>query len=165
MLTQKATIILTIRQTYSSSDRKKFVSSFLNTNNSESSTWLLYNWQEKVCWLHPGFSVLLCPIVAIRGPTGPQGHNKNTLAWLKIINLCWFFEMNFLFVPSCKKIRKTLFCRCFFLPRHQAQASLPFKRKWRIWNRTEQDRMRLNGNRIGFENTFDYCSWMVNEIH
>ncbi len=32
-------------------------------------------------------------------------------------------------------------------------------------NGTEQDRMGLNGNSIGFENTVDYCLWMVNEIH
>jgi hypothetical protein len=27
------------------------------------------------------------------------------------------------------------------------------------------DRARLDSNGIGFENTVDYCSWMVNEIH
>ncbi len=31
-------------------------------------------------------------------------------------------------------------------------------------NGMERDRMRLNGNGIGFENTIDYHSWMVNEI-
>ena len=28
----------------------------------------------------------------------------------------------------------------------------------------KRDGMRLNGNGIGFENTIDYHSWMVNEI-
>ncbi len=39
-----------------------------------------------------------------------------------------------------------------------------FKSEIVIWE-IEQDGMRLNGNGIGFENTFDYRSWMVNEIH
>jgi len=32
-------------------------------------------------------------------------------------------------------------------------------------NGTERDGMRLNGNGIGRENTVDYLSCMVNEIH
>ena len=48
---------------------------------------------------------------------------------------------------------------------YQAWARLPFKRKWMGRNGMGQDRMRLNGNGIGFENTIDYRSLMVNEIH
>jgi len=32
-------------------------------------------------------------------------------------------------------------------------------------NGTERDRIRLNGNGIQLENTVDYRSWTVNQIH
>ncbi len=35
---------------------------------------------------------------------------------------------------------------------------------WEKMKGTEWDRMRLNDKGIGFENTIDYRSWMVNEI-
>jgi hypothetical protein len=48
---------------------------------------------------------------------------------------------------------------------NQAWARLPFQRKWTGQNGTGWDGTRLNGNCIGFKNTVDYHSWMVNEIH
>ncbi len=47
----------------------------------------------------------------------------------------------------------------------QTWARLPFERKWTGWKGMGWDWTRLNCNSNGFENTTDYHSWMVNEIH
>ncbi len=44
------------------------------------------------------------------------------------------------------------------------ERGIAIREKMNGQNGTEWDGTRLNDNSIGFENTIDYCLWMVNEI-